>query len=186
MKEIGYSDPCMKRLACTMLLLFAFACGGNPPPPASTPAPEAAPPPPKQAEPVAAPEKPAPPPTPGKVDDSEPTPEKCDIGWICVKVSLDKKTVEKRETKLIGDPKIPETWSKTSDGRAVSFDAFSKGPIEVMLRRKPGDKNEVVVKQQKTEIVIDRRDGTIDDFTHVGIIAAEQDGAFLVDLRYMK
>jgi len=44
-----------------------------------------------------------------------------------------------------------------------------------------------VVKLGKNpEIVIDKKDGSIDDFTHVGAIAAEQDGWLLVDLRYMK
>jgi len=113
--------------------------------------------------------------------------EKCDGGWVCVKVSFDTKKVEPRDTKLIGDPAIEQTWSKQSDGRTVSFDAFSKGPVELTLRRKPGNKNEVVVKAGKGgEIVIDRRDGTIDDFTHVGAIATEADGELLVDLRYMK
>jgi hypothetical protein len=34
--------------------------------------------------------------------------------------------------------------------------------------------------------VIDRHDGTTQDFTHVGAIATEQDGALLVDMRYMR
>jgi len=104
-----------------------------------------------------------------------------------VKVALDTKKVEPRETKRLGDPKIEQTWSKSSAGRTVAFDAFSKGPVELTLRRKPGNKNEVVVKSAKgAEIVIDRRDGSVDDFTHVGAIAAEQDGALLVDLRYLE
>lgn len=114
-------------------------------------------------------------------------PEKCDDGWVCVKVSLDKKKVDKRETKLIGDPSIEQTWSKMSDGRTVTFDALSRGSVDLTLRRKPNAKNEVVVKLPKLgEVVIDRREGTIDDFTHVGAIVAEQDGALLVDLKYMK
>ncbi len=35
-------------------------------------------------------------------------------------------------------------------------------------------------------IVIDKHDGSIDEFTHVGAIAAEQDGALLVDMRYLR
>jgi len=184
----------MTRISLCLALATAFAaCGGatntaNAPeaPPATT---AAAAPPPKAAEPETKP--PAPEPTNEAVatpaPPAEETPEKCDGGWVCVKVSLDKKTVEPRETKLLGDPKIEQTWSKTSDGRTVTFDAFSKGPVELTLRRKPGNKNEVVVKTAKGgEIVIDRRDGSVDDFTHVGAIAAEKDGALLVDLRYMK
>ena len=185
----------MKRdLVLFALVVSVTACGGatnTANTPETTPTTTAATPPPQSVEPepkaTPAPEPtneavatPAPPP-------AEATPEKCDGGWVCVKVSLDKKKVEPRETKLIGDPKIDQTWSKSSDGRTVSFDAFSKGPVELTLRRKPGNKNEVVVKTAKGgEIVIDRRDGTVDDFTHVGAIAAEQDGALLVDLRYMK
>jgi hypothetical protein len=130
---------------------------------------------------------------PALMPDPEPSteastgPEKCDDGWVCVKVSFDKKKVEKRETKLIGDPKIEQTWSKMSDGRTASFDALSRGTVDLTLRRKPNAKNEVVVKLPKVgEVVIDRREGTVDDFTHVGAIVAEQDGALLVDLKYMK
>ena len=114
--------------------------------------------------------------------------EKCDEGWICVKVNLATGKVEKRETKLFGDPKIESTWSKQSDGRTVTFDDFSKGPVELTLRRKPGNKNEVVVKLSKggPTVVIDKHDGTTDDFTHVGAIATEQNGSLLVDLRYMR
>jgi hypothetical protein len=113
--------------------------------------------------------------------------EKCDEGWVCVKINFATRKVEKRETKLMGDPKIESTWSKMSDGRTASFDEFSKGPVELTLRRKSNDKSEVVVKAKGGgEIVIDRHDGTIQDFTHVGAIATEQDGALLVDMRYMR
>ena len=183
----------MKRISLGLAMAFALAACGGATNAASTPetTPTAAPtPPPKAAE---AESKPAPAPEPtneavaAPTPPAEATPEKCDGGWVCVKVSFDKKKVEPRETKLIGDPKIDQTWSKSSDGRTVSFDAFSKGPVELTLRRKPGNKNEVVVKTAKGgEVVIDRRDGSVDDFTHVGAIAAEQDGALLVDLRYMK
>jgi hypothetical protein len=105
-----------------------------------------------------------------------------------VKINLATRKVEKRETKLMGDPKIESTWSKTSDGRTVSFDEFSKGPVELTLRRGPNNKNEVVVKLAKggAPIVIDKHDGSIDDFTHVGAIATEQDGLLLVDMRYLR
>ena len=105
-----------------------------------------------------------------------------------MKVTLATGKVEKRATKLMGDPKIAATWSKQSDGRTATFDEYSKGPVELTLRRKPGNKNEVVVKLAKggNPVVIDKRDGSVDDFTHVGAIAAEQDGALLIDLRYMR
>ena len=132
-----------------------------------------------EAAPVAAPALPAP---------VEAVAEKCDDGWVCVKIDFATRKVEKRDTKLMGDPKIESTWSKTSDGRTVSFDEFSKGPVELTLRRGPNNKNEVVVKLAKggAPIVIDKHDGTVEDFTHVGVIATEQDGALLLDLRYMR
>jgi hypothetical protein len=117
---------------------------------------------------------------------AEATAEKCDGGWVCVKVSFETRKVEKRDTKLLGDPKIEETWSKNSDGRTASFEGFSKGTVELTLRRKPNNKSEVVVKLKGGEIVIDRHDGSTDDFTHVGAIATEKDGALLVDLRYLR
>lgn len=186
----------MKRLMVAGLSAVVLcACGGG-----QSTAPATSPTNTSAAEPVA-PKKPAEPPTTAPVDPTpasttapaasappaEATPEKCDQEWTCIKVSFDKRKVEKRDTKLIGDPKIDTTWSKNSDGRPASFDNFSKGAVELTLRRKPGNKNEVVVKLGKgQEIVIDKKDGTIDDFTHVGAIAAEQDGWLLVDLRYMK
>lgn len=113
--------------------------------------------------------------------------EKCDEGWVCVKINFATRKVEKRETKLMGDPKIESTWSKMSDGRTATFDAFTKGPVELTLRRKTADKSEVVVKAKGGgEIVIDRHDGTVQDFTHIGAIATEQDGALLIDMRYMR
>jgi hypothetical protein len=117
----------------------------------------------------------------------EPAPEPCDGGWTCVKVIVEAKTIEKRATRLIGDPKIEAPWSKWSDGRIVTFEGFSQGAVDFMLRRKPNDKNELVVKPPAGgEIILDRRDGTIEDFTHVDFIAAEQHGALLVDFRYTK
>ena len=70
----------------------------------------------------------------------------------------------------------------------VSLDEFSKGPLELTLRRAPNNKNEVVIKLAKggAPLVIDKHDGSVDDFTHVAIIATEQDDALLVDLRYMR
>jgi hypothetical protein len=165
------------------------ACGGPAAPVASpttttaAPAPVAEPvaePAVAEAAPAAAPATPAAPPV-------EAAPEKCDDGWVCVKINFATRKVEKRDTKLMGDPKIESTWSKQSDGRTATFDDFSKGPVELTLRRKNNDKSEVVVKAKGGgEIVIDRHDGSIQDFTHVGAIATEQDGALLVDLRYMR
>lgn len=197
--EFGYPGPMNREsrfhliiAAAPVLALVAgagsAACGGAPSPEpqaATTPATTSA-----QAPP--APTTPAP--TPSAETASTPAPEpaeavaeKCEGGWVCVKVSLDSRKVEPRETKLLGDPKIESTWSKNTDGRPATFDAFSKGAVEVTLRRKPGNKNEVVVKPPKgSEIVIDRHDGSPDDFTHVGVIATEKDGALLVDLRYLR
>jgi hypothetical protein len=181
----------MIRIAFVTLALAA--CGGgatHQATPPATPATETSPSPTKKAASEETAPSTASPPSTSKAaaatPEVEPEAEKCEGGWVCFKVSFDTKTVEKRPTKLIGDPKIPETWSKTSDGRTVSFDDFSKGPVELWLKRKPGDKNEVLVKVGKTELVVDKKDGTPDDFTHVGAVAAEQDGAFLVDLKYMK
>ncbi|MDF2696652.1 MAG: hypothetical protein K0S65_5035 [Labilithrix sp.] len=183
----------MKRI-CLSLAFALAACGGATPAAnnaETAPASTAAPAPPKAAEPES---KSAPAstneavaaPAPPKAEE-EAAAEKCDSGWICVKVSFDTKKVEPRPTKLIGDPKIDQTWSKNTDGRPATFDAFPKGPLEVTLRRKPGNKNEIVAKLGKgSEVVVDRRDGTVDDFTYVSAIVAEQGGALLVDLHYMK
>ena len=179
------------KLALLVSALTLVACGGAAQTapaesPTSTTAATPSPPP----EPATAAPEPAPSPSPAPAPSppAEAVAEKCDGGWVCVKVSLSTRKVEKRETKLMGDPKIESTWSKTSDGRTVSFDEFSKGPLELTLRRGPNGKNEVVVKLAKggTPIVIDKHDGSTDDFTHVGAIATEQGGALLVDLRYMK
>lgn len=165
---------------------FLFACGAPAAPVASPTTTTAAPAPVEPAveqapvEQAAAPAAPAAPPV-------EAAAEKCDEGWVCVKINFATRKVEKRDTKLMGDPKIESTWSKMSDGRTATFDEFSKGPVELTLRRKGSDKSEVVVKAKGGgEIVIDRHDGTIQDFTHVGAIATEQDGALLVDMRYMR
>lgn len=169
---------------------FLVACGAPAAPVASPTTTTAAPAP--ASEPVAARVEIAPAPAP-VVEAAPAAPvveaaaEKCDEGWVCVKVNFATRKVEKRETKLMGDPKIESTWSKMSDGRTATFDAFTKGPVELTLRRKTADKSEVVVKAKGGgEIVIDRHDGTVQDFTHIGAIATEQDGALLIDMRYMR
>ena len=166
---------------------FLVACGAPAAPVASpttttaAPAPASEPAAPVETAPV--PEAPAAPAAPV----AEAAAEKCDEGWVCVKINFATRKVEKRETKLMGDPKIESTWSKMSDGRTATFDEFSKGPVELTLRRKTADKSEVVVKAKGGgEIVIDRHEGTIQDFTHIGAIATEQDGALLIDMRYMR
>lgn len=190
-KKTKHTDSVVALLLVPWIACSLVGCGGantSEPPPAApvaatAPPPKKAPPPPPEEPPAApaAPAEPTPPPP-------EAAAEKCDGGWVCVKVSLDTKKVEPRETKLLGDPKIDATWSKTTDGRGpVSFDNFSKGPVEVMLRRKPNNKNEVTVKSGKgPEIVIDRHEGSVDDFTYIGLIAAEQGNAVMIDIRYMK
>jgi hypothetical protein len=172
--------------AFALTALTVVACGAPAAPVASPTTTTAAPAPasePAPVEPAAAPEAPAAPAAPV----AEAVAEKCDTGWVCVKINFATRKVEKRDTKLMGDPKIESTWSKMSDGRTATFDDFSKGPVELTLRRKGNDKSEVVVKAKGgAEIVIDRHDGTTQDFTHVGAIATEQDGALLVDMRYMR
>jgi hypothetical protein len=166
-------------------LSFLVACGApaeavSPTTTTAAPAPAPAPVEPAPVEAAPVPETPAAP-------VAEAAAEKCDEGWVCVKINVATRKVEKRDTKLMGDPKIESTWSKQSDGRTATFDDFSKGPVELTLRRKSDSKSEVVVKAKGgAEIVIDRHDGTIQDFTHIGAIATEQDGMLLVDLRYMR
>lgn len=180
------------KLPLLIAALTLAACGGTtktaPAESPTTTAATAPTPTPAPPEPVAAAEPVASPAPPAASPPAEAAPEKCDGGWVCIKVSLTTRKVEKRETKLMGDPKIESTWSKTSDGRTVSFDAFSKGPVELTLRRLPNNKGEVVVKLAKggAPIVIDKHDGSLEDFTHVGAIATEQDGALLIDLRYLR
>jgi hypothetical protein len=175
----------MKLSSSSLAFLFLSACAAAPAAAPATPA-VAAPAPVAVVETTAAPlETPAvTTPAPAPVEAAA---EKCDDSWVCVKVTFATRKVEKRGTKLLGDPKIESTWSKQSDGRTATFEEFSKGPVEVTLRRKPNNKNEVVVKAKGGgEIVIDRHDGTTDDFTHIGVIATEQDGAMLIDMRYMR
>jgi hypothetical protein len=115
--------------------------------------------------------------------------EPCLDGWVCVKLAAGARKLTRRDTLLVGNPSVPSTWSKTTDGRAAAtFDAYSKGAVQISLRRKPGNKNEVVAKIPKVgEVVLDRHAGSVDDFTHIGVIAAEDaDGALLVDIKYMR
>jgi hypothetical protein len=173
----------MKRALLPLLLLVA--CGGAPPPapppPPSPPvAPKAAePPPPVEEKPVEPPAPPAPAP--------EAKAEECDEPWLCVSVSLKNNKVEKRTTKLLGDPKIEQTWSKNVDSaRSGSFDFVQGRVIEVALRSLAGDKSQVVLRAGKgaPEVVLDTHKGA--DFMYVGVIAAEKDGAVLIDFRYLK
>lgn len=183
---MSYAPP-MKLTLLVSALTLAACAGPTQTAPLESPTTTSATAPPSRSEPEPVAEAevaPAPAPAPP----AEAAPEKCDGDWVCVKVNLATHKVEKRETKLLGDPKIESTWSKQSDGRTVSFDDFSKGPVELTLRRGPNKKNEVVVRLVKggAPVVIDKHDGSLDDFTHVGAIATEQDGALLVDLRYLR
>ena len=165
-------------LSCALLV----ACGNSPPP--ETPPPAQPAPPPAAPEPVAtqAPEPPAAPTPPPP----EAAAEKCDGNWVCLKVSFTTRKVEKRDTKLLGDPKIDSTWSATSDGRAATFPNFSKGAVEMLFKRLPNDNNEVTVKLAKAQAIsIDKHAGNLTEVTHVGAIATEdKDGNFLIDLSY--
>jgi hypothetical protein len=170
----------MKALLLSCALLVA-ACGNSPPPDAPKPPPAEPDAPQPPAEPVAT-QAPEPPAAPAP----EAAAEKCDGNWVCLKVSFATRKVEKRDTKLLGDPKIDSTWSATSDGRAASFPNYSKGPVEMTFRRLPNDNNEVTVKVAKgPPISIDKHAGNLTEVTHVGAIATEdKDGNFLIDLSY--
>lgn len=114
--------------------------------------------------------------------------EPCPQDWICVNVALDNGKITKRDTKLIGDPKVDTTWSKSVDTRApAAFDQASK-PVEVALKlpqSKPGEHlANVILKLKGREILLDKHTG--EEVTYVGVIAAEKDGQLMVDLRYMK
>src|SRR5690348_6951873 len=111
-QELGYAVG-MKSHVLMISVLSLAACGApTKSAPPESPTTTAATPPPPQPEPVATAPEPAPAPEPAKAPPAEAVPEKCDGGWVCVKVSLATRKVEKRETKLMGDPKIESTWSK--------------------------------------------------------------------------
>lgn len=134
---------------------------------------------------------PAPETTPAAAPAAEAAPEPCPQDWVCLRVPLDGKgKIEKRATRLVGDPKIDTTWSANVDStRSGKFDSASK-PVEIVLRHPPSKPGQhlaqIVLKATGREIVLDKHEG--EEFTYVGVIAAEKEGedAFLVDLRYMK
>lgn len=179
----------MRALLVASLAFVVLGCGGAPPP---EPKAVEAPPPKvvKAEEPKAEPPKVAEMGPPSK----EAEPEKCTAGWSCIKVPVEgARKVEKREHALIGDPKIPETWSKTiDDTKTAQFDFVKNRVIEITLKRKPNKKTDVILRtaaatspdKKGAETVLDSHD--TDDFTHVGLIAAEQDGQILIDISYRK
>lgn len=175
--------------------MFAVACGQSEPPKdpssqtattaaepkASAPAEQAKPA--EEAKPTAeVAQTPAAPPVEEKA-------EPCPSEWVCVNVDYATGKITKRDTKLIGDPKVESTWSKSVDTRApASFDHGSKG-VEVSMRMpqtKAGEHLYQVFFKVKggREIMLDKHTG--EEVTYVGVIAAEKDGQFAVDLRYMK
>lgn len=114
--------------------------------------------------------------------------EPCPSEWVCVNVDYATGKITKRDTKLIGDPKVDTTWSKSIDTRAPgSFDQATK-PVEVSLKMPQTKAGEhlfnVTMKVNGREILLDKHTG--EEVTYVGVIAAEKDGQFMVDLRYMK
>lgn len=113
--------------------------------------------------------------------------EPCPQDWVCVNVALDSGKITKRDTKLIGDPKVETTWSKSVDTRAAASFASSK-PVDVSLQMpqtKAGERlYNVMMKISGRQILLDKHTG--EEVTYVGVIAAEKDGQFMIDLRYMK
>lgn len=180
------------------LLPLAMACGASssaPPAaepsstttssaPAVAPASEA-----KAAPPPAAPEPPAAAETAASTE-VEQTPEPCDRDWICLRVPLDGKgKIEKRATRLLGDPKVETTSSHNVDGtRPAKLD--TSRPVEIVLRHPPARPGQhvaqLLLKVGAREIPLDKHEG--EEFSYVGVIAAEKEGddAVLLDLRYMK
>lgn len=130
------------------------------------------------AEPVAA--TPAAPPVEEKA-------EPCPSEWVCVNVDYATGKITKRDTKLIGDPKVESTWSKSVDTRAPASFASSK-PVEVSLQMPQTKAGEhlynVMIKINGRQMLLDKHTG--EEVTYVGVIAADKDGQFAVDLRYMK
>jgi hypothetical protein len=111
-----------------------------------------------------------------------------------VKISLATSKVEKRATKILGDDRYAQTYSRTTDGRRPGTFELAGKHVEVSLKQKAGikPKSEVVVRiappntptKLGPEITIDARDAGM--FQHVGVVAAEEEGAFVLDLAYMK
>jgi hypothetical protein len=145
-----------------------------------------------EAKPVAEEAKPAAEPVATPAPAAAPVEEKaepCPQEWVCVNVDYATGKITKRDTKLIGDPKVEQTWSKSVDTRApASFEQGSKG-VEIGMRMpqtKAGEHLYQVFFKVKggREIMLDKHTG--EEVTYVGVIAAEKDGQFMVDLRYMK
>lgn len=117
--------------------------------------------------------------------------EPCPNDSICLRVPFDGKgKIEKRTTRLLGDPKIEQTWSQNIDSkRSAKFDAAST-PVEIILRHPPSKPGQhlaqLTLKMNGREVMLDRHEN--EEFSFVSIIAAEKEGdsALLVDIRYMK
>lgn len=177
-----------------LITLALVACGQSEPPkdPSSLTATTSAEP--KKSTPAEA-ANPAPEATPAPVAETPAAPaveekaEPCPSEWVCVNVDYATGKITKRDTKLIGDPKVETTWSKSVDTRGpASFDQGSKG-VEVSMRMpqtKAGEHLYQVFFKVKggREVMLDKHTG--EEVTYVGVIAAEKDGQFMVDLRYMK
>lgn len=122
---------------------------------------------------------------------AEPAPvraEPCSAPWVCVRVSAGTRKVTARETLLVGDPEVPSTWSRTTDGRApLSFDGYTKGAVTFALRRRAGVAEVVAKLPRGGEVVLARTTATVEEMTHVGVIATEAEGGdLLVDVKYMR
>ena len=113
--------------------------------------------------------------------------EPCPSEWVCVNVDYATGKITKRDTKLIGDPKVESTWSKSVDTRGPATFASSK-PVDLSLQMPQTKAGEhlynVMMKINGKQILLDKHTG--EEVTYVGVIAAEKDGQFMVDLRYMK
>jgi hypothetical protein len=113
--------------------------------------------------------------------------EPCPSEWVCVNVDYATGKITKRDTKLIGDPKVDSTWSKSVDTRGAASFASSK-PVDVSLQMPQTKAGEhlynVMMKINGRQILLDKHTG--EEVTYVGVIAAEKDGQFMIDLRYMK
>jgi hypothetical protein len=141
-----------------------------------------------KATPAAEEAKPAAEPTPAPAAAPvEAQAEPCPQEWVCVNVDYATGKITKRDTKLIGDPKVETTWSKSLDTRAPASFASSK-PVDLSLQMPQTKAGEhlynVTMKINGRQIILDKHTG--EEVTYVGLIAAEKDGQFMVDLRYMK